>query len=40
MQVNYVQDIISTGDRGDLGMYRKELIQVISGIEQVNSFVL
>ena len=38
MQVNYVQDIIYTRDTGDLGMSRKEVIQVISGIGQANYF--
>ena len=38
-QVNYVEDIIVKRDTANLGISRKELIQVISKLVQAKSFV-
>ena len=38
-QVNYVEDIIVKRDTENLGLSRKEVIQVISEISQAKSFV-
>ena len=38
-QVNYVEDIIVKRDTANLGISRKELIQVISNLVQAKSFV-
>ena len=38
-QVNYVEDIIIKRDTVNLGMLRKEVIQVISELGQAKSFV-
>ena len=38
-QVKYVGDIIIKRDTADLGLSRKEVIQVVSYIGQANSFV-
>ena len=38
-QVKYVEDIIVTRDTANLGMSRKEVIQIISDIGQENSYV-
>ena len=38
-QVKYVEDIIVTGDTANLGMSRKEVIKMISGIRQASYYV-
>ena len=37
-QINYVEDIVGTRDTENLGMSRKEVIQVISELGQAKSF--
>ena len=37
-QVNYVEDVVVTRDTANLGMSRKELIQVISEIGNTDSY--
>ena len=39
MQINYIEDIIVTRDRSNLGMSRKEMIQEKLEIGQASSYV-